>query len=73
MSKHCRYVRTLQVYFVEMVRVYKTRLHHHRIIMYILDSTTNAYLIIKLSKYLSKQSEDWFMTTSTLRHTKDVA
>ena len=39
MSKHCRYVRILQVYFVEMVRVYKTRLHpssssHHHLHLY---------------------------------------
>ena len=31
-----------------------------------LQSTTNASPIIKRSKYLSKQSEDQFMTTSTL-------
>ena len=72
MSKWCRYVKTLQVYFVKMVRVWnKIRLHHHSIIIYY--HTSNASLIIERSKHLSKQSEDWFMTTSTLRHTKDVA
>ena len=63
MSKWCRYVKTLQVYFVKMVQVQKncdgrrTRPHHH------LSHTTNASLIIERSKCTIKQSEDWLMPT----------
>ena len=60
MSKWCRYVKTLQVYFVKIVQVQKNfgtrRLHHHLFIL-------QAFLIIERSKRVIKQSEDWVMPT----------
>ena len=64
MSKWCRCVKTLQVYFVKMVQVQKncggrrTRPHHN------LHHTTNASLIIEHSKRVIKQSKDWLFATS---------
>ena len=63
MSKLCRYVKILQVIFVKMVQVQnnfsrRTRLHH------LLLHATNASLIIEHGKRVTKQSEDWLMTTS---------
>ena len=69
MSKWCRCVKTLQVYFVKMVQVQNnfSRLHHH------LYHTTNASLIIERSKHLSKQSKDWLMTIHNPRkYLRDV-
>ena len=62
-SKHCRYVKILQVTFVKMVQVQnnfsrRTRLHH------LLLHATNASLNIEHGKRVTKQSEDWLMTTS---------
>ena len=61
MSKWCRYVTTLQVYFVKMVQVQN---NFSRLPVHHMYHTTNASLIIESSKCLSMQSNNWSMTTS---------
>ena len=63
MSKQCRHVKTLQVYFVKIVKVWNTtKLHYHHL-------TTNASLIIERSKRFIKQSENWIMQEANPNNT----